>query len=171
MEIRALTADDAAAYQVVRLRSLREHPEAFGSSFEEERDRTPEQVAPLLINPDVRVFGAWNDGELIGIVAISRNQRIKTCHRAMIGGMYVASEARGQGTGRALIAAALDFARSCEGLEDVTLAVTVGNDAARHLYAQAGFTGYSVDPRYIKTGGHYYDIEWMILRIAEDKTA
>ena len=170
MEIRALTDADATVYQAVRLRSLREHPEAFGSSFEEEQDRTPEQIVSLLVNPSVRVCGAWNDSELVGIVAVSQNQRAKTRHRAMIGGMYVVPEARGQGIGRALIEAALDFARSCEGVEDVALAVTVGNDAARHLYVQAGFTTYSIDPRYIKTDGRYYDIEWMMLRMAGDES-
>jgi len=169
MEIRALTDADADVYQAIRLRSLREYPEAFGSSYEEERERKPDQIVSLLTNPDVKVFGAFSGAELIGIVAILRNSRIKTRHRSNIGGMYVASEARGQGVGRALIEAALKHARSCDGVEDVTLAVTVGNDAARHLYTQMGFTTYGVDPRYIKTNGRFYDIEWMILRIADSE--
>lgn len=166
MQIRVLTDTDAAAYHAVRLRSLREHPEAFGASYEEEQGMPLTHVATLLTNPDVRVFGALKDAELVGIVAVVQNRRIKTRHRAMIAGMYVTPETRGRGVGRALVAAALDFARSCEALEDVTLAVTVGNEAARYLYAQAGFTTYSVDPRYIRIDGSYYDIEWMILRIA-----
>ncbi|MEZ4725895.1 MAG: hypothetical protein R3E79_02045 [Caldilineaceae bacterium] len=38
-EVRALGADDAAPYQVLRLRSLQEHPEAFGSAYEDEVGR------------------------------------------------------------------------------------------------------------------------------------
>ncbi len=35
MEVRVLTEADAAAFWEVRLRAFREHPTAFGSSFEE----------------------------------------------------------------------------------------------------------------------------------------
>jgi hypothetical protein len=37
MGIRSLTATDAARYQPLRLRGLREHPDAFVSAFEEEQ--------------------------------------------------------------------------------------------------------------------------------------
>ena len=37
--IRLLVPDDAAVYRALRLRALREHPEAFTSSFEEETVR------------------------------------------------------------------------------------------------------------------------------------
>jgi len=50
-------------------------------------------------------------------------------------------------------------------VEDVILAVTVGNDRARTLYASLGFVSYSIDPRYIKWDGQYFDIEWMILSL------
>lgn len=36
MEIRKLTPEDAALYRTIRLEALRSHPEAFGSSYEEE---------------------------------------------------------------------------------------------------------------------------------------
>ena len=44
-EIRSLTSKDAAAFQVLRLRSLRESPEAFGSSYDEEVSRPLTGVA------------------------------------------------------------------------------------------------------------------------------
>lgn len=36
--IRKLKANDASEYQALRLRALREHPEAFSSSWEHERE-------------------------------------------------------------------------------------------------------------------------------------
>jgi hypothetical protein len=45
MVIRPLTATDAARYQLLRLRALREHPEAFASAFEDEQPLTLETVA------------------------------------------------------------------------------------------------------------------------------
>jgi GNAT superfamily N-acetyltransferase len=78
--------------------------------------------------------------------------------------MYVAPEARGQGAGHALLKAAIDQARTLNGVVEVFLAVTVGNPAARHLYLSAGFVPYAVEPRFLYVQGNYYDIEWLSLR-------
>ena len=168
MEIRLLTEDDAPAYQTLRLRALREHPESFGPSFEEEQTHSIEQVARYLCEglPHSFTLGALLDGQLVGIVTLSRFARRKTRHKAMVGGMYVAPEVRGQSIGRALLAAVIARAQAMDGLEDVTLAVTVGNAAARTLYVGAGFVSYGVEPRYIKVDQQYFDIEWMILHLA-----
>ncbi len=164
--IRVLRPDDAIAFQTVRLRALKEHPEAFGSSYEEEVNRPQEEIAQRLIeSSENALFGAFVNETLVGTLNINRNFRMKTRHRANLGAMYVAPEARGQGAGRSLIDAAIGRAYTMDGMEDVVLAVTVGNEAARHLYIQAGFKSYSIDPRYIRVGEDYFDIEWMILRL------
>ncbi|MEO8612612.1 MAG: GNAT family N-acetyltransferase, partial [Chloroflexota bacterium] len=144
-QVRILGTEDAAAYQAVRLRGLREHPEAFGSSLEEEADTPLEKTAQSLAKslPNNPLFGAFVDEELVGLIGLFRASHLKMRHRATIGAMYVAPEARQQKLGRALLDTALEYARSLEGLEDVVLAVTVGNDAARALYASAGFQSYS----------------------------
>lgn len=166
VSVRVLHPGDAAVFQAVRLRSLKEHPEAFGSSYEEEVNRSQEQVAQILTESSENVlFGAFESEQLVGILNINRNSRMKTSHRANLGAMYVIPEARGQGAGRLLIDAAVDRAYMMDGVEDVVLAVTVGNEAARHLYIKAGFKLYSIDPRYIRVDDDYFDIEWMILRL------
>ena len=167
MNIRQLAAHDAPVYQPLRLRALREHPEAYGSSLEDERPLPLEQVARQLedTSGNSASFGAWLDGQLVGIVSLYRSPRLKTRHKALLGGMYVVPEARGNSIGKALLKHTLSYARTMDGLEDVTLAVTVGNNAARRLYLGAGFVPYGVEPRYIKHGNRYFDIEWMILRL------
>ncbi len=165
MDVRVLKAADAAAFQAVRLRALQEHPEAFGASYEEERDLPLDKVAQGFNPPDSVIFGAFVDGALVGITHLGRYTRMKTRHRAIIGAMYVAPEVRGKQVGMALMDTALSYARTLDDLEDVVLAVTVGNDAARSLYIKAGFTPFSIDPRYIRLGDAYFDIEWMVLRI------
>jgi GNAT superfamily N-acetyltransferase len=167
MNIRQLTANDAPVYQPLWLRALREHPEAFGSSLEDEQPLPLEQVARLLEDTSGNSvsFGTWLDGQLVGIVNLYRSPRPKTRHKAILGGMYVAPEARGNRIGKALLEHTLSYARTMDGLEDVTLAVTVGNNAARRLYLGAGFVPYGVEPWYIKLGNRYFDVEWMILRL------
>lgn len=165
--VRELTERDANAFKALRLRALREHPEAYGSSFEEEEGMPPEQVIQRFTMPDSPAFGAFDGDHLIGVANLTRSLRVKTRHRTMLTGMYVAPQARNQGVGLALLKTALDCAKQQADLEDVVLAVTVGNESARHLYLKAGFVPYSVDPRFIRVDDRYYDIEWMILRIAE----
>ncbi len=165
MDVRVLNAADAAAFQAVRLRALQEHPEAFGASYEEEREFSLDKVAQGFNPPDSVMFGAFDRDALVGIAHLGRYTRMKTRHRAIIGAMYVAPEARGKQVGKALIDVSLFYARTLDGLEDVVLAVTVGNDTARNLYIKAGFTPFSIDPRYIRLGDRYFDIEWMVLRI------
>lgn len=163
-EVRALGADDAAPYQVLRLRSLQEHPEAFGSAYEDEVGRTLETMQERLRPTDHHfTLGAWRGPDLVGIASFSRSLGVKTRHRGGVGGMYVAAEARGVGVGRALLAELVERATLMPGLEEIILAVTVGNGAARSIYLAAGFQPSHVEKRYIKVADRYYDIEWMTL--------
>src|SRR3712207_3745565 len=96
MDIHLLTEQDAQEFHALRLRSLREHPEAYGASFEEEQHLSVEQVARQLGEglPDSFTLGARVDGTLVGIISLFRFPRQKTRHKAILGGMYVAPEAR-----------------------------------------------------------------------------
>jgi RimJ/RimL family protein N-acetyltransferase len=167
MNIRVLDENDAAAYQTVRLRSLGEHPEAFGASWEEERSRSTENVAAQLRDnpPNTCTLGAFADHVLVGIVSLSRFVRPKVRHKAMVGGMYVVPEARGNKIGEALLDVTLAHARMMDGVQDVSLAVTVGNNSARNLYIAAGFVPWGIEPRYINVDGQRFDIEWMMLHL------
>jgi len=167
MEIRLLTADDAENYQALRLQALREAPTAFSSSEADERNYSLETVAARIAGslPENPTFGAFIDGALVGVIGLYRAQRMKTRHRGMIWGMYVAPHARCRGSGRSLLNALLDYARTLPDLEEVTLSVTRGNDTARRLYSEFGFIPFAVEPRYLKIDGQYYDIEHMGLRL------
>jgi GNAT superfamily N-acetyltransferase len=167
MEIRLLRPEDGEALRAIRLRSLCDHPEAFATAFEEEKQRTVEQFADQVRNgpPNNFTLGAFEGDQLLGIGSLNRFPRLKTRHRAMINGMYVVPEARGRRIGKAILDALIIHARTLTGLTDLTLAVTVGNAPARTLYTNAGFQPYGVEPHYIQAGNRYHDIEWMMLRL------
>ena len=167
--IRILNGDDVEAYRTLRLRALREHPEAFGSSYEDEARMPVESVRASLQDgpPDTAFFGVFEGDQLVGMTGLIRNQREKHRHRALVAAVYVEPQARGKGYARALLDAALDHARVQEGLTDVVLAVTVGNMTARRLYINAGFAPYMVEPRYLKIGDTFYDMEWLRVRLDE----
>ena len=167
--IRRLTPADAPAYRVLRLRALREHPEAFTSSFEEEAAKPMDWSEQRLAASPQRAhdvfLGALQGGALVGMVGLQGRYRPKERHNATVVGMYVAPQAGGQGVGRALMRDLLLHAAACEGLEQLDLTVTAGNDRAQALYAHCGFTVFGVLRRAIKLHGQYHDKVHMALRL------
>ena len=164
--IRILSPDDAPAYLALRLRALREHPEAFATSESEESRRSAAELARRLQpGPEQVTVGAFENEHLLGFAALVRGNRARQRHRARLAGMYVAPESRGRGQGRALVERVLVLARQWR-VSDVALAVTVGNGAARALYASIGFVSYGVESRGLRVDTRYYDVELMNLRIS-----
>ncbi len=164
MEIRPLRPEDAPLYRPFRLRMLREHPEAFSSSAEEEELQAPEVVRQRLSSDSRRYWGAFEGGRLVGTVGLDREQRRKNRHKATVVGMYVAREHSGHGIGRALLATLLAEARDC-GLELLVLTVTEGNSSAIHLYETLGFCSFGVEPRAILIEGRAYAKVHMYLEL------
>jgi ribosomal protein S18 acetylase RimI-like enzyme len=168
MEVRALTEVDGANYRDLRLRALREEPEAFGASYEERVGRPLEETAARLRQtsepPDHFTLGAFApDDRLIGSVSFTRQTPSKERHRGTITAMYVAPEARGRGTGKQLLRAAIARAQALEGMEQITLGVVSTNAAARALYRALGFVVFGHEPRALKVGERYLDEELMVL--------
>ncbi|MEP6791286.1 MAG: GNAT family N-acetyltransferase [Ramlibacter sp.] len=164
MDIRRLIASDAADYRVLRLRALREHPQAFTSSFEEVQQQPPEVMQQRLENPGQKVWGAFDSQRLCGYVGLDRETRAKNRHKACVAGMYVEPEQAGRGTGRALLEALLQEARR-DGLELLVLTVTEGNSGAIQLYERCGFKSFGVEPGAIKVDGHAYSKNHMYLHL------
>jgi ribosomal protein S18 acetylase RimI-like enzyme len=162
MDIRLLHPADAPAYRALRLRALREHPDAFTSSHEEDAQLPVQASAERLASARSSFWGAFQGVELYGIVGLEREARAKNRHKACVVGMYVAGEVAGQGVGRALLQALLAQCRA-EGLQSLVLTVTHGNDHARRLYEAAGFRSFGIEPHAIQVGGRSYAKEHMHL--------
>ena len=155
MQIRRLAAPDAPAYRALRLRALREHPEAFTSSHEEDAQQ-PLQVSEARLASALQAFwGAFQARELYGVVGLERETRAKNRHKATVVGMYVAPEVAHQGVGRALLNALLAHARG-EGLASLVLTVTEGNAHAQRLYEASGFRSFGIEPDAIRVHGRSF---------------
>lgn len=152
-EIRLLTGVDALAYRDIRLEGLRCHPEAFASTFEDERETPLDRFNELFAQS--QIFGALLAQRLVGVVGLRANAGVKLRHKATIWGMYVRREARQYGIGERLIEAAVAHAPGH--VEQLQLSVVTENEAARRLYAKAGFIEYGHQINALKHGGRYYD--------------
>ena len=169
LAIREATEADAGALRQLRLRALREEPQAFGRAYDEALQQSAEEAREQLLrtiaSPDDVTFVADDGTQLLGMVGFLRERGIKFRHKGNIWGMYVVSEARGKHIGRALLGAAIRHARSLPDMETVLLGVITVNEAARGLYHAVGFEPYAVEPRAMRVEGRYYDEEFMLLRL------
>ncbi|GAB2713079.1 GNAT family N-acetyltransferase [Comamonas sediminis] len=157
-EIRWLTPADAAAFQRLRLAGLRASPSAFGSSYEEEKDRSLAVIeARLAPSADQGVLGAFARSQLVGMLGIRRQDGLKTRHRMALWGVYVEPAFRGQGIAQALLAQAVAFARQVPGAVQIHLSVNAANASAIRLYEQAGFRAYGTEPAALLVDGELHD--------------
>ena len=165
--VRQLNREDLDQFRTLRLRGLKEDPEAFGAAYEE-ISQTPDSdwLKVLDDSHGSFVLGAF-DPNLVGLVAFSRPPRIKKRHKGHIWGMYVAPEARGCGIAKTLMLAALDRLRLVEELEEVMLTVVTKNSAARNLYLNLGFVPYGLEKRSLKLGDQYLDEELLSIKLLD----
>lgn len=148
--IRALGAADAVEYRSFRLSALRADPSAFTSTFDEENARPVAATVERLVHmghPSDVVLGAFATSALVGIAGLTVPIRRQIRHAATLFGMAVAAHAAGQGIGRALVLDLLDRASAVEGLLQVKLSVSEGNERAERLYRSCGFVVWGREPR------------------------
>ena len=152
-DISQLTTNDTEAYRTLRLEALKRCPEAFGRSHDEEAVRGTEFFADIVERN--AVFGAFDDGILVGMAGFFVMDMAKSRHRGVLWGMYVQEAYRRTGIGETLVRAIMDHAS--DRVEQVHLGVVTTNEAARRFYLRCGFEEYGVDPRALKLGGEYYN--------------
>lgn len=147
VEIQRLSVDEGERLRRLRLASLKDAPDAFGSTFQDVAARPQDSWRSQLQR--LPTFVAVLAGVDSGIVRSSPHS--EQAHTAYLLSMWVAPHARGQGVGEALIGAVINWSRD-EGYTRLVLDVGNDNQFAIALYARKGFkptgaTGHLPPPR------------------------
>lgn len=160
MKIRLLESHDWQTFKILRLEALLQHPEGFGSSYEEESKCNDEAWRQKLCTGDL--FGAFIDGELVGCAGFFIYASEKMSHRGCLFSMYTKDTHRNRGAADALIKTIIDHAE--QQVIQLHLTVVTTNHAAIRLYQKNGFIIYGTEPRSLKIDNCFYDEHQMVLR-------
>lgn len=137
---------------------LRDEPTAFGSNYESTAQLPPQHFIERTRNDEENfIIGAFADNTLVGSCGGRRDDDVKRRHIGMIWGMYLHPDHRGDGGAAAMLRMTIKRLVALPGLEQIQLAVTVGNQAAERLYRSAGFEEYGREPAALKVDGRNYD--------------
>ena len=152
-------------YRELRLSGLKNAPQYFGSTYEEEilDSKLMFEMYIKIDSPDHVMFGAFDGERLIGITGFNRMARKRAMHRGEVVQVYVEPNYRGQNIGEKLIRSVLEYAFRLDGIEQVQLSVIAGNQKAITLYEKLGFKTFGVQSRYFKAGDIYMDQQFMQL--------
>jgi len=140
--IRRLSEPDAEALWRFRLLALEREPQAFSEPVAQHRATPLTVFVDRLRSTENAVFGAFDGDLLIGMAGIY----LQKSDTARVWGMFVQSEYRGAGIGRALLTSVLAHAQTLPDVTSVVLTVFPTQQAARNLYLALGFRALDDQP-------------------------
>ncbi len=155
---RPLGKGDKQDYRSLRLEALRQSPESFESTFEEENEKSELFFERILTNQDKNYlgFGAFINQKLVASVALKKEIQLKSRHRANIFQLYVQETSRNKNIGYRMVSQLIDTAfRTFTDLETIRLTLMQKSLAARCLYYKLGFSIYGLDSNFHKNGQEY----------------
>lgn len=108
VRIRALQPDELSAWTKLRVEAIADAPDAFGDTVERASNRTQKEWHEMLFAYDGKLFIAELDGVAVGMCRVARLK--DDLSSSGLYSMWVAPHARSLGVGKALVAAALQWA-------------------------------------------------------------
>jgi len=159
MKIRLLIQKDWQIWKNFRLEALKNSPNNFSSSYEEELKWSDSKFQDILNTSDI--FAAFIDNMVIGCAGFYRLNSLETKHQGIVWGIYVQPEYRGKGIASSLIEPLITHAK--QHVKQLDLTCFTNNVGAIKLYQKYGFKIHSTEPRECKVDDVVIDEHLMIL--------
>lgn len=160
--IKRLTEDDWQHLKHIRLESLKDSPNNFESSYEEEIQKSDEKWRSW---PNrCYALGAFLEGTLIGSCRFFQEFGAKLSHKGNIYSMYIKPKYRGNGIAKMLIKEVIALGKK-QNCTQIHLTCVATNTIAINLYTKYGFKIYGIEPNAIKVDDKFYDEYLMVLKL------
>lgn len=143
-EVREIDASEWETWRALRLRALREDPDAFASTLATALERDAQDGEAYWLGYFSRpgpALIAEVDGAPVGLARV-----VVEDGPAHLYSMWVAPEARGSGVGAHLITTGLDWLAAHHPGRTLRLEVVEANFPARRLYSRRGFAVVGPNP-------------------------
>jgi len=130
-------------YRALRLEALQKEPQAFGSSYEDQKN-APDADWQTWLNNYIEgernwmVFAAINN-KLVGMLGAFQTDQDVEAQIAQLIAVYVTKDARGKGVSKLLMKRLLDKIIRDTPVKKLKLAVNIDQTAAVELYKSFGF--------------------------------
>ncbi len=166
---RRLDQADLDILVAIRREALTTDPRSFSASPKSDLGLDREFVQSSLAETSTQFYVGAFDGDLVGMTGVYRFPKEKENHKAGVWGMYVKPTHRGRGFGAGLLEAAIDSARSMDGVTHLYLCVSETADSARRLYERFGFISWGLEPASLQVEGEPVDVRHMVLALDEER--
>jgi len=159
MEIRELEETDNPKFRKTWIEALTKQEKYFRTSIDD--DLKPN--IPTYFSKDSFTLGAFSNNDLVGLLSVTRDIKVKLSHKALLFGMYVSPSVAGKGLGKQLLDEAILRAKSNNNIHQLYLTVLTSNTRAINLYSSAGFEVFATEPKSVNIQGQYLDEYQMVL--------
>lgn len=138
VDIRKLAPIDVLEYKRLRLESLTNDPESFGSDYARESQFTDVEFLNRIEQRVLNfVMGLFDGDELVSTVGIYKTKAIIN-----IWGVYTTPSHRGKGISKRLMLRIIELVTGADDVDRIRLGVTAQSAAAQALYKNVGFEVY-----------------------------
>jgi len=165
LTFRLLEDQDARIYRDLRLEALKESPENFATTYEEDAVKSVADFM-LRLNNDFAV-GCFHAETLVGSADfyVPDAHRSKLSHKGVIAGFFVRPKYRGTSAASGMVDEIV--ANLPDTVTQLHLSVLADNPRAVAFYEKAGFSAWGTEPKGSLHDGAYLD-ELHMVRMLDD---
>ena len=139
IHLKKLSESDWKLFREIRLRALKEDPQAFGSNYKKENKYTEELWRNRLSGESCAVFGVFDGKKLIGMTGVKVDQNDDLERKGYFWGSWLEPSYRKKGISKLMYAERLKWAKDHPTLNVIRASYWVSNKASEKAMIGSGF--------------------------------